>query len=181
MGKLEKQNQMTDNKNFFGSIDNVVLKEYDPNYPVIFEKEIELLKRILLNRKANYHHIGSTAIPDILSKPIVDIAIELDKFPLSEQEIDKISELGYRYWKSNPNPDHQFFFKNLPRTHHLHFYPQGYQKLIDQIRFRDILNIDEKLRAEYEELKIQLAEKHKLDREKYTNEKIQFIKKVLEQ
>ena len=172
---------MTDNKNFFGSLDNVTLKPYDPNYPLIFEKEIELLKQTLPNRKASYYHIGSTAIPEILSKPIVDIAIEIEEFPLTEQEIIKISECGYRYWDSNPNADHQFFFKNLPRTHHLHFYPQEYQKMIDQIRFRDILNTDKKLRAEYEDLKIQLAEKHKNDREKYTDEKAIFVKKVLEQ
>jgi len=171
---------MTDNKNFFSSLDNVTLKAYDPNYPLIFEKEIELLKQTLPNRKASYYHIGSTAIPEILSKPIVDIAIEIEVFPLTEQEIIKISECGYRYWDSNPNADHQFFFKNLPRTHHLHFYPQEYQKMIDQIRFRDILNTDKKLRTEYEDLKIQLAEKHKNDREKYTDEKTIFVKKVLE-
>jgi GrpB-like predicted nucleotidyltransferase (UPF0157 family) len=107
---------MTDHKNYFGAVDEVILKEYNPDYPSLFEKEAELLKSVLANRMCRYHHIGSTAIPGILSKPIIDIAIELADFPLQEKEIEKIARLGYSYWHSNPNPDHQFFFKNLPRT-----------------------------------------------------------------
>ncbi len=156
-----------------------MLTVYNPNYPDIYKKEVEILKQVLQKRNAKFYHIGSTAIPSILSKPIVDIAIELPSFPMMEDDIDKISNLGYRYWKDNPIREHQFFFKNLPRTHHLHFYPVGYQKLADQIRFRDMLNSSIQSRKEYEKLKIRLAEKYRFDREKYTSEKGQFIRKIL--
>jgi GrpB-like predicted nucleotidyltransferase (UPF0157 family) len=62
----------------------------------------------------------------------------------------------------------------------LHFYPSGYQKLTDQIKFRDKLNAERHLKERYEELKIQLARAYKFDREKYTGEKAEFIKSVLE-
>lgn len=167
------------NKNFFGQIDNIILKEYDKNYPLEYEKEINALKTALPNKKAEYYHIGSTAIPNIISKPIIDIAVGLDSFPLQQNEIEIIKNLDYIYWESNPNKNHQFFFKNLPRTHHLHFYPTGYQKFSDQIIFRDRLIADKELRTQYEKLKMNLSEKYKTDREKYTQEKTEFVDMVL--
>lgn len=170
---------MSTNNNFFGEIDNVILKEYDGNYALDYKKEVRILKEILLERKAEFHHIGSTAIPNIVSKPIIDIAIGLEQFPLNEGEIKRISDLGYIYWEGNPNKDHQFFFKNLPRTHQLHFYPNDYEKLSEQIIFRDKLIADGKIRSEYEKLKMELAKKYKEDREKYTEMKTEFVNKVL--
>ncbi|MEM9982649.1 MAG: GrpB family protein [Bacteroidota bacterium] len=85
--------------------------------------EVDLLRSLLPNLQAKYHHIGSTAIPAILSKPIIDIAIELTNFPLNENVLERLTTIGYTYWADNPVPARQFFFKNLPRTHHLHFYP----------------------------------------------------------
>lgn len=171
---------MSADKNFFGEIDNVILKEYDKNYALKFDKEVRILKTILIEKKAEFYHIGSTAIPNIVSKPIIDIAVGLEQFPLNRETIKRILNLGYEYWENNPNKNHQFFFKNLPRTHHLHFYPNGYKKLIDQIIFRDRLITDKKLRKEYEQLKMKLAKKYKDDREKYTEMKAGFVNKVLE-
>ncbi|MGD1840502.1 MAG: GrpB family protein [Thermonemataceae bacterium] len=172
---------MSDNKNFFGSIDNVVLKAYNPHYVTAFALEVDLLRSTLPNLQVKYHHIGSTAIPAIISKPIIDIAIELTNFPLNEEEIEALSTAGYTYWANNPESDHQFFFKNLPRTHHLHFYPTNSVKLSNQIAFRDKLNQDATLRDAYEKLKIELAAKYTSDRERYTFEKSTFINKVLNQ
>ena len=104
----------------------MILKEYNADYPLIFEKEVELLKETIHRGNTKYHHIGRTAIPYIFSKPVVDIAIELDGALLNKQDIERVTELGYKFGDSNPNPHHQFFFKNLPRTDHLHFYPKGY-------------------------------------------------------
>lgn len=159
---------MSSVKNFFGGIDNVILKEYDENYVLEYKKEVEILKTILPEKEAEYFHIGSTAIPNIKSKPIIDIAVGLKIFPLNKDEIEVIIKSGYEYWENNPNKKHQFFFKNLPRTHHLHFYPNGFKKLADQILFRDRLIADKNLRNKYEKLKINLAMKYKNDREKYT-------------
>lgn len=175
-----QEKEMSYNKNFFGEIDNVILKKYDVNYTLKYEKEVEFLKRILGENRAEFFHVGSTAIPDIVSKPIIDIAIGLEQFPLNTGVTELILNLGYKYWENNPNKNHQFFFKNLPRTHHLHFYPMGYKKLSDQIIFRDKLIVDKELKNQYEKLKIDLAKKYKTDRETYTGKKADFVKMVLD-
>lgn len=166
--------------NFFGEIDAIILHEYSIDYPQKYKVEVTLLESVLPDQKCKFHHIGSTAIPNILSKPIVDIAVELESFPLAKEEIAEVEKLGYRYWNSNPNENHQFFFKNIPRTHHLHVYPFGGKKLDRELRFRDILLQDEKLKVQYEDLKKNLAKKYRMDREKYTDMKSEFINSVLQ-
>jgi len=168
------------NKNFFGEIDNIILKEYDSEYPKKYQEEVALLRSKLPDRQCAFHHIGSTAVPNILSKPIIDIAVELERFPLKQDEIEALENLGYRYWNSNPNENHHFFFKNLPRTHHLHVRPTGAEKLARELRFRDRLLKDDKLKRQYEELKKSLAENYATDRETYTEMKSEFINSVLQ-
>ncbi len=167
------------NKNYFGEIDNVVLEEYNSGYPSKYLSEIELLKQII-SSPARYHHIGSTAVPGMFSKPVIDIAIELEFFPLSQIIIDQLQITGYIFWDKNPANDHQFLFKNLPRTHHLHLYPMNSQQVIDKITFRDILISNYAIRQEYQDLKIRLAAKYPNDREKYTINKTYWIKSVLQ-
>ena len=166
--------------NFFGEIDAVVLCEFSVDYPKKFQEEVRLLRAVFPDCECRFHHIGSTAIPSILSKPIIDIAVELESFPLVKDEIAEVEKLGYRYWNSNPNENHQFFFKNLPRTHHLHVCPVGAEKLERELRFRDRLLLDETLKSQYEDLKKSLAKKYHMDREKYTDMKSEFINTVLQ-
>ena len=166
--------------NFFGEIDNIVLKEYDGSYPKKYFAEIELLEQTFSSLNPEFHHIGSTAIPNILSKPVIDIAVEVNPFPLDEDKLEMLYELGYVYWALNPDKNHQFFFKNLPRTHHLHVYPRGADKLKKEIVFRDLLIQSKELKNEYELLKKDLASKFSTDREKYTEMKTEFIQLTLE-
>ncbi len=166
--------------NFFGEIDAVILYEYRVDYPKKYNEEVSLLENVLPNLKCRFHHIGSTAIPNILSKPIIDIAVEIDRFPLQPHEIAALENLGYRYWNSNSVENHQFFLKNLPRTHHLHVYPFGAEKLARELRFRDRLLQDENLKSQYEDLKKNLAKAYRLERDKYTDMKSGFINSVLQ-
>ena len=169
---------MPENRNYFGAIDDVILKEYNSSYPSEYQNEVSVLKLIILHH-AVYHHIGSTAVPALLSKPIIDIAIGLDSFPLSEQTIDNLSANGYVFWRENPDLQHQFFFKNLPRTHHLHVYPIKATKLLNKIKLRDLLLLNPDLQEAYQALKIELSKKYKNDREGYTNGKTEWMNSIL--
>ena len=165
-------------RNYFGPIDNVRLRPYDAAYSERYQQEVRLLAP-LFPAVVVFHHIGSTAVPGLLGKPVLDIAVTLPSFPLGAVEVAAIETLGYRYWADNPNLAHQFFFKNLPRTHHLHLYPTASTKLADQLRFRDMLKASERLRAAYTALKQQLAAQLAHDREAYTAGKTDFIRRVL--
>lgn len=165
--------------NHFGNVDNVILKDYDASYFEQFKVEKELLLNLFGEDTISIEHVGSTAITNIKSKPIIDIAILLKSFPLTITSIEELQKINYVYWCTNPNLHHQFFFKGLPRTHHLHFYPLGYHKYEDQIIFRNfLLNNDDKAK-EYECLKIELAHLYKDDREKYSEMKADFVESVL--
>lgn len=166
--------------NRFGIIDNVVLEDYKDNYPLLFGEEKELLFNILKDDVILIEHIGSTAISNIKSKPVIDIGLYVNSFPLSDEKIELLKNENYVYWCTNPDKKHQFFFKGLPRTHHLHIYPVSNDKLKKQIIFKNYLSHHKDVAKDYEKLKIELAEKFFDDREKYTDMKKDFIELVLE-
>jgi GrpB-like predicted nucleotidyltransferase (UPF0157 family) len=98
--------------------------------------------------------------------------------------IPALQKLGYEYWFENPDPKRMFFVKGMPpfgnkRTHHIHIfeYDSGYWR--NKIIFRDYLRSHPNVAKDYEKLKNQLAAKHIYDREKYTDEKLDFISRIL--
>jgi GrpB-like predicted nucleotidyltransferase (UPF0157 family) len=165
--------------NNFGSIDNIILQDYNEIYPILFEQERQLLLQLLSHDITTVEHIGSTVLPGIKGKPVIDMQAGLANFPLSPEKIGLLISAGYVYWENDPDPNHQFFLKGMPRTHHLHFYPAGFNKLKEHILFRDYLLKHHETAVEYEQLKIALADKYANDREAYTNSKTEFINRVL--
>ena len=165
--------------NYFGDLDNVVLEDYNDKYPLLFAQEEKSLSCILSDCIKSIDHIGSTAIPGIKSKPVIDIAIVTRQFPIDAEKIKLFYENAYIYWDANPDQNHQFFFKGLPRTHIVHIYPENSQKLKEQILFRDYLSKHRDTAKEYEALKIDLASKFFDDREKYTEMKAGFVNSIL--
>jgi GrpB-like predicted nucleotidyltransferase (UPF0157 family) len=129
------------------------------------------------------HHVGSTAIPNIMAKPTIDILLEMDPEANKGNFIDKMKEEGYDYIprKENP-PPHMMFAKGYSidgfkgQTYHVHVrYPGNY----DEVYFRDYLIEHPEIAKEYESLKISLAKEHKNHRENYTDGKTEFVKEVL--
>ncbi|HSW93019.1 MAG TPA: GrpB family protein [Gammaproteobacteria bacterium] len=166
--------------------DFVEIVAFDPEWLVRADAEIQKLISVLPSSMIiDIQHVGSTAIPGMAAKPIIDIQIAV----LSLEEIKKIAilelkKLDYEYWYENPDSERMFFVKGMPpfgekRTHHVHIVEQTSRHWIDKIVFRDYLIQHPEVAYEYQKLKIMLAEQYIYDREKYTNEKSEFIKKVL--
>lgn len=93
--------------------------------------------------------------------------------------------LGYEYWEDHPDPERMFFVKGMPpfgekRRYHVHLFTYNSAYWNDRIAFRDYLRKHPDLVQEYAALKLGLAKKYGNDRERYTVEKTDFIKKVLE-
>jgi len=126
------------------------------------------------------YHIGSTAVKYLSSKPIIDIAIELNKFSDGEKCISALESIGYTSHGTNILPDRYYFTKGEPRTHQIHMYQAGNQHLIDQLKFRDYLRNNNIAKNEYESLKIELSKINKQDKHKYAEEKTSFIRTILE-
>src|SRR5690625_1693119 len=146
-----------------------------------FRSEKENIQSKLEPYIVNIHHIGSTAVKDLSSKPIIDIAIELKKFSDGEKCIPALEAIGYSSHGTSILPDRHYFTKGEPRTHQLHMYQTGNQYLIHQMNFRDYLRKNSVAKNKYEKLKINLSKKNSHDKYKYAEEKTAFVRKILEE
>jgi GrpB-like predicted nucleotidyltransferase (UPF0157 family) len=154
----------------------VELVTYDPGWPALYETERERLAPLL--EALEIHHIGSTAVPGLLAKPIIDIVAlvrDLDA-PMSA-----LIDSGYQYARSfNATLTHRRFLcypTASHRTHHLHMVDDR-PELERRLRFRDRLRADPALANEYVALKRALAARYPEDREAYTEAKAPFIERV---
>jgi GrpB-like predicted nucleotidyltransferase (UPF0157 family)/RimJ/RimL family protein N-acetyltransferase len=166
--------------------DYVDIVAYNPEWPTIASVEMSKLREILPSSKIiDIQHVGSTAIPGMAAKPIVDIQIAAHS--LEEMKVIAIpvlQKLGYEYWYENPDSERMFFVKGMPpfgdkRTHHVHIVEASSKHWNEKINFRDYLIAHPETAKEYQQLKMSLAEQYTYDREEYTNAKCEFINKIL--
>ncbi len=150
---------------------------YDPSWPERFEAERRLLADAVGPWVAGgLHHVGSTAVPGLAAKPVIDILVEVADLAASRACFDRLACLGYLYAPYRAEEMH-WFCKPDPgrRTHHLHLVPVGSQRARAELAFRDLLRRDPATAGEYGALKRELAERLGDDREAYTEAKTEFI------
>jgi GrpB-like predicted nucleotidyltransferase (UPF0157 family) len=153
---------------------------YDPSWPTLFLEEAAALRRVLEPwLVGEIEHIGSTAVPGLAAKPVVDILARVRSLEESRPAIAAVSELGYCYAPYRADLEH-WFCKPSPsvRTHHLHLVPATTPQWRRTIAFRDYLRSHRDVASEYAELKRQLAAEYPLDREAYTAGKGAFIEHI---
>ncbi|MEM9494186.1 MAG: GrpB family protein, partial [Myxococcota bacterium] len=160
---------------------NVEVVDYDPSWPERFAAERAVLAEALAPWLAGIiEHVGSTAVPGLCAKPVIDIMVPVRDLPGSRPAIAVAETLGYRYWPYKTDVMHWFCKPGeYIRTHHLHMIPMGSQLFRDRLAFRDALRSDVAVRQQYAELKRGLAAQHPHDREAYTQAKWPFISRVL--
>jgi GrpB-like predicted nucleotidyltransferase (UPF0157 family) len=155
----------------------IEIVDYDPSWPRSFEAEAALLAEALGDRVVgDIHHVGSTAVPGLGAKPIIDILAGVRDLSEARECIPLVEPLRYSYapyrehemaWFCKPGPD--------VRTHHLHLVPVDSTRYRAELAFRDRLRGDGVAAREYEALKRELAARHAEDREAYTKAKAAFI------
>lgn len=126
------------------------------------------------------HHVGSTAVPGLLAKPVIDILVGVDSLEDSRPCIALLAPLHYVYAPYLPEKMH-WLCKPDParRTHHLHLVPTHSERFADELAFRDYLRAHGNRAREYEQLKRDLAARHRHDREAYTEGKADFVRATL--
>jgi GrpB-like predicted nucleotidyltransferase (UPF0157 family) len=154
---------------------------YDDTWRSKFEAERLLLEPVLARWLAGQiEHIGSTAVPLLPAKPVIDIMAPVVSLEASRPAIEGAAAAGYVYYPYKAEVMHWFCKPSAHhRTHHLHLVPFGSSLWHRQLAFRDALRRNPTLAAEYAELKLRLAEKFRLDREAYTEAKSPFVQRVL--
>jgi GrpB-like predicted nucleotidyltransferase (UPF0157 family) len=159
----------------------VIVEPYDPTWPTKFEIEKGVLTAVLAPWLVGpIEHIGSTAVPGLPAKPVIDIMGAVRNLPSSKPTIEALRPLNYCYFAYKANLMH-WFCKPSPfnRTHHLHLVPFESQVWRERLAFRDCLRSDATTRRTYTELKLRLAAEFKNDREAYTEAKTDFIQAVV--
>jgi GrpB-like predicted nucleotidyltransferase (UPF0157 family) len=161
---------------------SVRIVPYDPAWPSLFEQERTLLQNVLGEWLAGpVEHFGSTAVPGLAAKPVIDIMAGVGSLRASEPAIAAAGGLGYVYYPYRPDDMHWFCKPSAAfRTHHLHLVPVNSRLWIERLAFRDYLRRDPVAAAEYANLKVQLAQQFEFDREAYTEAKGPFVQRVIE-
>jgi GrpB-like predicted nucleotidyltransferase (UPF0157 family) len=160
----------------------IFLVDYDPAWPRLFEEERAALESVLRRWLTGpIEHIGSTAVPGLTAKPIIDIMAPVRDLVSSLPALDATAPLGYVYFPYRPDVMH-WFCKPSParRTHHLHLVPLNSPLWSDRLLFRDYLRSSPRAATEYAALKAALAVEHRHDREAYTAAKGDFVGSILE-
>lgn len=162
----------------------VHLAEYDPAWPTCFEAERDRLLKIFPIELIDVQHIGSTAIPGMSAKPIIDVMAGVASMAVAHALFEPILDHGYvTSVEFNASlTDRRWFMRhaNGHRTHHLHVVVHESDLWRQRLAFRDALRADPVLAERYAVLKSELAFHHRADREAYTSAKSEFVRSVVE-
>ena len=161
----------------------VRLVDHDPQWFRDFALEREDLQGALGERAIAIEHIGSTAVEQLKSKPVMDIAIAARSGEVIALWGQLLESLGYEYFGDREGRGDCFFAKgpDASRTIYLHVAPERSDTWVSYLKFRDRLRHDPSVRTEYEALKESLAAQFPEDRAAYTEAKAAFINKVVQE
>jgi GrpB-like predicted nucleotidyltransferase (UPF0157 family) len=161
--------------------ERIVIVPYRPSWPREFERESARVRQALGELAVAAEHVGSTAIPGMASKPIIDVMIGVRSLTLARAKVGAVEALGYAYVPEFEAqiPERLFFQRGNPRTHHLHVVEPGSAFWERQLVFRDYLRGHADTAKAYQELKEALAVAFADDREGYTKGKTVFVEAVL--
>jgi GrpB-like predicted nucleotidyltransferase (UPF0157 family) len=159
----------------------VVVAAYDPAWPILFETERQRLEAVF-GQQACIEHMGSTSVPGLAAKPVIDMMVGAATLAAIERHISDLEALSYEYVPEFEvvMPERRYFCRNSggKRTHQIHAVVVDGEFWKRHIAFRDHLRAHPETAAEYQALKHDLARRHRLDREAYTDAKGPFIRRV---
>ncbi len=166
-----------------GKLFPIILCKYNPKWQELYLSEKSAIKQAIGSGIIlRINHYGSTCVPNLYSKPTIDILLEIRKEADKEKMISSLKGIGYLYTPQPDNPaPHMMFMKGYTpngfegQAYHVHV---RYGGDWDELYFRDYLILHPEIAEEYANLKIQLKEKFEYDREAYTQGKTKFINKI---
>lgn len=160
----------------------VVIVPYQTEWPLLFEQEATRIRAALGDLLVSLEHIGSTSVPGLAAKPIIDMLAGLRSLDDTPRFAPALINLGYRYFPEHETemPDRRYFSRILDDNHgyHLHMVEPGTRFYQRHLAFRNYLRGHPETAAEYAALKLELSAKFGSDREGYTAAKTDFIQRV---
>jgi GrpB-like predicted nucleotidyltransferase (UPF0157 family) len=160
----------------------VIIVDYDPQWPALYEKEKELICKVLGHGISAVEHIGSTAVPKLCGKNVIDIMAGVNNVDEANECLSPLENIGYK--DVTPQPDNAEWYYCIGKGHHsvgyhLHLVKFNSEHWKRHIIFCDFLRKNPEVAEEYCNLKKELAAKYRIDRISYTEAKSTFIESVL--
>ena len=160
---------------------HVEIAAYRPAWREVFACEAAAILEACRPRVIEVHHIGSTSVPGLAAKPILDMMPIAANPDDGERVVPQMTALGYRYRGENGIPG-RFYFDRIVdgRTvAHVHMFPAGHPEVWRHLAFRDHLRAHPRVARDYERVKRALAARYREDRRSYTDRKAEFINSVI--
>jgi GrpB-like predicted nucleotidyltransferase (UPF0157 family) len=155
----------------------VRIVDYDPAWPALADAELRRIREALGAVAVRLEHVGSTAVPGLASKPILDVQLSVDVIAPRGRYVEPLERLGYLFVPAPESPDRHFFAKppERPRTHHLHVCEAGSHHEFRHLAVRDFLRTHDDETARYAALKRQVVARYPQDRLAYIEGKDEHV------
>jgi GrpB-like predicted nucleotidyltransferase (UPF0157 family) len=156
---------------------------YQHGWVELYEREAGILREALGEKALRIEHIGSTSIPGMIAKPVIDIMVAVHSLPQAVELVSILEALGYLYRSNDTIPERMFFAKESSpevRTHHLNLTELSSGFWVNQLAFRDYLRTHEQIAAEYGVLKQDIANRYAQTKVLDPESKTPFVARVLE-
>jgi GrpB-like predicted nucleotidyltransferase (UPF0157 family) len=157
----------------------VRLVPYDSTWPLEFSAEADRIAHACQDLPLKLEHIGSTSVPGLAAKPVIDILAGRPGNVSGERYVATFKGIGYEHKGAFGIPGRNYFRRGSPRTHHVHLVSWSSDLWRDHLLFRDYLRSHADIAREYETLKRELATLYLHDREQYTDAKGPFIRSIV--
>ena len=161
------------------SEDPIIVVDYNANWLNLYEQEKKQILLALGDTMTDIQHIGSTSVPGLAAKPVIDMILGLKQIPPLPKQVSNLEAIGYSYHGELGIPGRHYFRKGMPRTHQIHAVLINSEFWERHILFRDFLRKHPKAAQRYATLKRKLAQEFECDREVYTNSKTPLIEQLL--
>ena len=159
----------------------VEVVEHNPEWQNLFQIESQRVADTLSHNVVAIHHIGSTSIPHIYAKPIIDLLVEVNDINKVDNSNSSMESIGYQAMGEFGIVDRRYFRKNNSsgvRTHHVHVFETNSSEIKRHLAFRDYMIAHQTEAQQYSDLKRELAKQFPEDIESYMDGKNEFIKQI---
>lgn len=157
----------------------VEVSSYDENWPQAYQSEAEKIRTIFVPIIVDIYHIGSTSVPGLSAKPVIDILVEVSSIEKVDEFNQDMILLGYEARGENGIPQRRYFQKGgNERTHHVHIFEKGNPEIARHVTFRNYLRNYPQEATRYGALKEELAKRFPYDIEKYISGKDSLVKEL---
>ncbi len=158
---------------------NITLVEYDPNWPILYRRESERIRTILGKNALQLEHVGSTSVPGLVAKPIVDILLVVKNSADEQSYIPALEAKGYRLTIREPDWHEHRLLKGPDTNINLHVFSERSSEINRMLAFRDWLRNNAEDRALYANAKRNLAQRKWNYVQQYADAKSKVVEEII--